>query len=81
MKSLAEEHLMIALQAKDGALRPVIRSLYEIWVHNDKDDSHNINMELPVFYTHGFCDAEAIGNMMLSDFAYKHLPIYKIEKY
>ena len=49
-----------------------------ITVDNRKAQSHNINIDLPSFFTFALNEQEAIGKMMQSDFNYKHLPIFKI---
>lgn len=79
MKSLAEEHTII--YTNHLISKPLVKYQYEITVEIQKDESFNINISHPTFYTSAFCDAEAIGRMMMSDFAYKHEPIYHISKY
>jgi len=49
-----------------------------ISVDNQKAKSHNINIDLPSFFAFALNKEEAIGKMMLSNFEYKHLPIYNI---
>lgn len=45
---------------------------------NERDTSHNINLSMPIYFCFAQNKEEAIGKMMLSDFSYKHLPIYTI---
>ncbi|GIV43940.1 MAG: hypothetical protein KatS3mg035_1063 [Bacteroidia bacterium] len=51
---------------------------FTITLINERDTSHNINMSMPIYFCFAQNKEEAIGKMMLSDFSYKHLPIYTI---
>lgn len=51
---------------------------YTILVDNSSAQSHNINIDYPQFFCWAVSEAEAIGKMMQSDFAYKHKEIIKI---
>jgi len=76
MESLSKDNIII--RTKNETL---VRYHYEITVYDKHDQSHNINMSHPSFYTSAFCDAEAVGKMILSDFKHKYLPIHSINKY
>lgn len=58
----------------------VSSSQYEIIVDNVSANSHNINIDKPIFSTTAYSKAEAIGIMMLSDFKYKNMPIIDIKE-
>jgi hypothetical protein len=76
MKSLSKNNIIIT--SKNDI---IVSWCYEITVHNKNDQSHNINRTHPTFFTTAFCDAEAIGKMMLSEWPHKIHSIYRIDKY
>lgn len=53
---------------------------YEIVVDNSKAQSHNINIDRPIFSCFAINQEEAVGKMILSDFEHKHKPIIKIHE-
>jgi hypothetical protein len=75
MKALSENNVFINI---DGEFH--FKKLYEIVVDNSGSESHNISIDRPSFSTFAFCEAEAIGKMMQSDFSFKHKPILNIIK-
>lgn len=59
-------------------MRNLVESGYNIMVDNSKSKSFNINIDYPSFFCFAINEAEAVGQMMLSDWQYKHLKITKI---
>ena len=55
-------------------------SIFRIVVNNTHSKSHNINISKPTYYSEASNKYEAVGKMVLSEWSYKHLPIYKIEE-
>ena len=76
MKSLAEETTFIVTEHD----RVIIRKVFQVTTHNERDTSHNINLSHPTFVCTAFSEAEAVGLMMLSDFYGKNYPIHSITK-
>lgn len=66
------------LQDHYKSIRLLTESQYYITVDNSKANSHNINIDRPHFFCFAINEAEAVGQMMLSNFEYKHLPIVSI---
>ncbi len=63
------------------ALLASMRKAYTIRVDNSSAQSFNINIDTPSFFCYALSKEEAVGKMMLSDFAYKHKPIVKIHEH
>jgi len=61
-----------------NTIRHLVSSVFCIVVDNSKANSHNSNIDTPHFTCFAINEAEAVGQMMLSDFKYKHLPIRSI---
>ena len=61
-----------------NTMRHLVSSMYQITVDNSSANTHNINIDRPHFTCFAINEAEAVGQMILSDFKYKHLPIVKI---
>lgn len=64
-----------------GTLRLVATQEFYITVDNSSVCSHNINIDSPTFYCMALNEAEAVGQMILSDWEYKHLKIKTITKH
>ena len=80
METLSEKSIVIEVTDK-GIYKLLTKYCYEIIVEKRGDESHSINISHPAYHTTAFCDAEAVGKMMLSEFEYKYSPIYKINKF
>lgn len=55
-----------------------MKKIYFIFVNNLKAQSHNINIDIPMFECLALNQYEALGKMILSDWPYKSLPIYDV---
>lgn len=66
------------LKAHYNTMRILIASGYNIQVDNSSANSFNTNIDSPVFFCFAINEAEAVGQMILSDWEYKHLKITKI---
>lgn len=64
----------------DNTFRAIYQSVFDISVDNSKVKSHNVNIDYPVFFCLALTEKEAINKMIKSDFPYKHLPIFKINR-
>lgn len=63
----------------DKTFRAINQKGYTITVNNSKAESHNINIDYPTYFCFALSDAEAIGKMILSHFAYKKNEISSID--
>ena len=60
-------------------MRNLVTRGYNIIVDNSQAKSFNTNIDSPVFFCFAINEAEAVGQMMLSDWQHKYLKISKIK--
>jgi len=63
----------------DSTFRAIYNSEFLIFMDNHKAQSHNINIDSPLFTCFALTQREAIEKMMQSDFQYKNYPIFSIK--
>ncbi len=63
----------------DSTFRAIYNSQWFIYMDNQKAQSHNINIDCPLFFCFALTQKEAIEKMMQSDFQYKNYPIFSIK--